>query len=174
MQYCLQICGILILLQYMVGLRWNESGSVCVCVIWVKNRFLCVELLRFLACFQCFVWLSYLIRLSKIFNDSHLCHRGILQEITTVTSTIEMLVRELSPSELPKSPSRTPGQEKLMFRWGTCTFSYQQTEYCWLCSILFPFPFSLWLPRSSEPTPWLHTGSRRGLWPTYLKLWFLP
>lgn len=53
----------------------------------------------------------------------------------------------------------TQGQEKLIFPRGTCVFSYQQKEYRWMCLIVFPFPFSLWLPRSSEAHFWLNINN---------------
>lgn len=42
-------------------------------------------------------------------------------------------------------------------------FSYQQREYGWMCLIVLPFPFSLWLPRSSELKFWLNINNF--VWP---------
>lgn len=50
-------------------------------------------------------------------------------------------------------------EEKFIFPQGPCMFSYQQREYRWLCLIVFPFPFSLWLPRSSETNFWLNINN---------------
>lgn len=90
-------------------------------------------------------------------------HWELWQETRRVPFTTEMLVREPPQYGVHlRNSFGTQGQEKLIFPWGTCMFSYQQREYHWMCLIVFPFPFFLWLPRSLEPNFWLNINSFKG------------
>ena len=93
-----------------------------------------------------------------------ICFRWELwQEARCTPFPTEMLVREHPQYGAHlRNSFGTQGREKLIFPWGTCMFSYQQREYHWMCLIVFPFPFFLWLPRSSEPNFWLNINSFMG------------
>ena len=129
-----------------------------------------------LTSFGCFSPLHFLLTFNRmtidwvtfhVLTDASLAaisfHWELWQETRRVPFTTEMLVREHPQYGVHlRNSFGTQGQEKLIFPWGTCMFSDQQREYHWMCLIVFPFPFFLWLPRSSEPNFWLNINSFMG------------